>query len=173
MFQPFQSVADFYPGLIVWCDPAGLDSIDRDPSKLGLGFLYDCKKSRDLRPCLVISVDYSAETFEAARLSASTPADPSQWAQIDSPPPITWKLNDAWIWIGELPTIPMVFDNAKVMHRTSALSSPSRSVQARLLRLCSEQGRILQHEPRRQREPPELLGAPPGVHQSPAACEER
>ncbi|KAJ7485718.1 hypothetical protein FB451DRAFT_1230856 [Mycena latifolia] len=110
MFQPFESVTDFYPGLIVWCDPNCYE-IDLSPSTV-----YDRKKSRELRPCMVISVNYNNQTFQAARLSASTPSDPAQWAKIDSPPPITWKLNDAWIWVAAPPTIAMVFDNPKIMH---------------------------------------------------------
>ncbi|KAJ7126289.1 hypothetical protein C8R44DRAFT_851764 [Mycena epipterygia] len=113
MFQPFESVTEFYPGLIVWCDP---NCYEMDVSTLVPGTAYDRKKSRELRPCLVITVDYNNQTFEAARLCASTPADPTRWAKIDSPPPITWKLNDAWIWVATPPTVAMVFNNAKIMH---------------------------------------------------------
>ncbi|KAJ7512853.1 hypothetical protein B0H11DRAFT_2267894, partial [Mycena galericulata] len=118
MFQPFENVTDFYPGLIVWCDP---NCYETDGSTLVPGMSYDRKKSRELRPCLVISVDYNNQTFQAARLSASTPSDTARWSKIDSPPPITWKLNDAWIWVATPPTVAMVFDNAKIMHRESAL----------------------------------------------------
>ncbi|KAJ7897431.1 hypothetical protein B0H13DRAFT_2032961 [Mycena leptocephala] len=119
MFEPFEDATDFYPGLIVWCDPtcyepelsAGLSTLK----------LYDRRKSRELRPCLVISVNHNSRTFQAARLSATTPTDPSQWVKIDSPPAITWKLNDAWVWVGAPPTVAMVFGNPKIMHRTLAL----------------------------------------------------
>ncbi|KAJ6571000.1 hypothetical protein DFH09DRAFT_1153525 [Mycena vulgaris] len=127
MFQPFESVTDFYPGLIVWCDP---HCYEIDISMLAPGTPYDRKKSRELRPALVTSVNYNDQTFQAARLSASTPSDPSRWAKIDSPPPITWKLNDAWIWIAAPPTIAMVFNNAKIMHRKSALHEDVAGVQA-------------------------------------------
>jgi hypothetical protein len=69
MFDPFESVMDFYPGLIVWCDP---NCYEMDTSTLAPGTPYDRKKSRELRPCLVISVDYNNKIFQAARLSAST-----------------------------------------------------------------------------------------------------
>ncbi|KAF8205387.1 hypothetical protein K438DRAFT_1819023 [Mycena galopus ATCC 62051] len=111
MFPPFENANDFYPGLIVWCDPACYEP-NVCLSKLG----HRDKKSRELRPCLVISVDYENRTFQGARLSATTPSDSSQWAKIDSPPPITWKLNDAFIWVGTPPTIAMVFNNERVMH---------------------------------------------------------
>ncbi|KAJ7806546.1 hypothetical protein B0H14DRAFT_2821835 [Mycena olivaceomarginata] len=117
MFNPFGGATDFYPGLIIWCDPAcyEADTAAGSPSsKLGP---HDYRKSRDLRPCLVISVNYDNQTFQGARLSATTPDDPSQWVKIDSPPPITWKLNGAFIWVGRPPTIAMVFDNPRVMHR--------------------------------------------------------
>ncbi|KAJ7152181.1 hypothetical protein C8R43DRAFT_1235748, partial [Mycena crocata] len=113
MFPPFENVTDFYPGLIAWCDPHYLET---DTSMSALKMLRDRKKSRELRPCLVISADYNNQTFQAARLSAEMPSDPTRWTKIDSPPPITWKLNDAWIWVATPPTIPMVFDNAKIMH---------------------------------------------------------
>ncbi|KAJ7038045.1 hypothetical protein C8F04DRAFT_1091170 [Mycena alexandri] len=108
MFEPFEDVTDFYEGLIVWCDPSCYETDCAIP--------YDRRKSRELRPCLVISVNSNTRTFQAARLSATPPSDPSHWVKIDSPPPITWKLNDAWIWVGPPPTITMIFNNAKVMH---------------------------------------------------------
>ncbi|KAF7344370.1 hypothetical protein MSAN_01918000 [Mycena sanguinolenta] len=109
MFAPFTDATDFYPGLIVWCDPACYESDLWQPGPRE-------KKSRELRPCLIISVNYNTRTFQGARLSATTPADPSQWAKIDSPPVITWKLNNAFIWVGTPPTISMIFDDVKVMH---------------------------------------------------------
>ncbi|KAJ7701079.1 hypothetical protein B0H17DRAFT_1176537 [Mycena rosella] len=120
MFQPFENVTDFYPGLIAWCDPYcyEMDIASRTS--------YDRKKSRELRPCLVISVNYNNLTFQAARLSASTPNDPTQWVKIDSPPPITWKLNDAWIWVSTPATVAMVFDNAKIMHRVQVFGPANK-----------------------------------------------
>ncbi|KAJ7717008.1 hypothetical protein B0H16DRAFT_1612309 [Mycena metata] len=134
MFEPFENVTDFYEGLIVWCDPACYETDSSIP--------YDRRKSRELRPCLVVSVNSITRTFQAARLSATLPADPSHWVRIDSPPPITWKLNDAWIWVGPPPTITMIFNNAKVMHREL---SPSECVAAvfRFWQPASKQGCIL------------------------------
>ncbi|KAJ7640677.1 hypothetical protein DFH06DRAFT_1334398 [Mycena polygramma] len=116
MFEPFEDTTDFYPGLIVWCDPTCYEPDSLAGNLSTHSTKYDRRKSRELRPCLVISVNHSNHTFQAARLSATTPDDPSKWARIDSPPPITWKLNDAWIWVATPPTIAMVFDRPKVMH---------------------------------------------------------
>ncbi|KAF7360616.1 hypothetical protein MVEN_00793300 [Mycena venus] len=110
MFDPFADATDFYPGLIVWCDPSCYE-----PDSPGLS-IPDRRKSRELRPCLVISVNHNDRSFQAARFSATTPPDPSRWVRIDSPPPITWKLNAAWIYVAAPPTIAMVFNNAKIMH---------------------------------------------------------
>ncbi|KAJ6460833.1 hypothetical protein C8R47DRAFT_117928 [Mycena vitilis] len=126
MFEPFEDSTDFYPGLIVWCDPTCYEPAGNLPTH---ATKYDRRKSRELRPCLVISVNHSNRTFQAARLSATTPDDPSKWARIDSPPPITWKLNDAWIWVATPPTIAMIFDHPKVMHRKCPFSARRGCVQ--------------------------------------------
>jgi hypothetical protein len=44
------------------------------------------------------------------------PTDTTKWVKIDSPPAITWKLNDAWIWVGTPAVVPMILNNAKVFN---------------------------------------------------------
>nr|GAT58091.1 predicted protein [Mycena chlorophos] len=114
MFPPFQNVTEFYPGLFLWCDPlcfgrslaSALWQAGEKPSF----------RSRDLRPCLVISVDTSNWTFTAAPLSATEPADRDGWIRIDTYPVLTWKLNNAWLWVGPPPVIAMSFNQPKFMH---------------------------------------------------------
>ncbi|KAF8142910.1 hypothetical protein K438DRAFT_1946075 [Mycena galopus ATCC 62051] len=113
MFQPFDNVNQFYPGLIIWCDP---NCYEMDVSTLAPNELYDRKKARDLRPCLVVAVNYHDRTLQVARICATTPTDTRRWVRIDTPPEITWRISDAWIWVGTPPTVPMVLNNAKVMH---------------------------------------------------------
>ncbi|KAJ7437195.1 hypothetical protein B0H11DRAFT_1900009 [Mycena galericulata] len=113
MFQPFDNASQFYPGLIVWCDP---NCYEMDISTLAPEEPYDRKKARELRPCLVVAVDYPSQCFQVARLCATKPTDARRWVRIDSPPPIRWRLSDAWIWVGTPPTVAMVFNNPKVMH---------------------------------------------------------
>jgi hypothetical protein len=69
MFQPFEDVHQFYPGLILWCDPR---SYEMDISTLPPNTPYDRRKATELRPCLVVSVDHQRQCFQVARLSAST-----------------------------------------------------------------------------------------------------
>ncbi|KAJ7827261.1 hypothetical protein B0H14DRAFT_2595415 [Mycena olivaceomarginata] len=115
MFQPFTHPCQFYPGLIVWCDP---NCREIDVSTLAPSDLYDRRKARDLRPCLVVSVDYSNSSFRVSRICATTPLDTRRWVRVDTAPAITWRRasSDAWIWIGTPPTVPMVFNDAKRMH---------------------------------------------------------
>ncbi|KAJ7107890.1 hypothetical protein C8R44DRAFT_940841 [Mycena epipterygia] len=68
---------------------------------------YDRKKT-ELRPCLVVSVDQTSQSIQ--------PSDTRRWVRVDTPPRITWKLNDAWIWVGTPHTVAMVLNNNKVMH---------------------------------------------------------
>ncbi|KAJ7140620.1 hypothetical protein C8R44DRAFT_846738 [Mycena epipterygia] len=105
MFQPFENASQFYPGLILWCDP---DASHAD--------MLTLKQARELRPCLVVAVNYVTQSVQVARLSSKTPSDTRRWVRVDSVPPITWKLSDAWMWVGTPPTLAMVFNNAKVMH---------------------------------------------------------
>lgn len=70
--------------------------------------------SNDGRFSVIVKVLFASLTLYSA---PTQPDDPSQWVKIDSPPPITWKLNGAFIWVGRPPTIAMVFDNPRVMHR--------------------------------------------------------
>ncbi|KAJ7031698.1 hypothetical protein C8F04DRAFT_1360859 [Mycena alexandri] len=44
------------------------------------------------------------------------PTDTRRWIRIDSAPPITWKLPDAWIWVGTPATVKMILNNHKAMH---------------------------------------------------------
>ncbi|KAJ7496302.1 hypothetical protein B0H11DRAFT_2000520, partial [Mycena galericulata] len=113
MFPPFENASQFYPGLIVWCDP---NSYDMEISTLAPNTIFDRKKARDLRPCLVVAVNQISESIQVARLCATTPMDTRRWVRVDSIPPITWKLNNAWLWVGTPPTVAMVINNAKVMH---------------------------------------------------------
>ncbi|KAJ7869520.1 hypothetical protein B0H13DRAFT_2063112 [Mycena leptocephala] len=113
MFQPFVNAAQFYPGLILWCDP---NCREMDVSTLAPSDLYDRKKARELRPCLVVAVDYTNNSFQVSRICAKTPRDTRQWVRVDTAPPIAWRLSDAWIWVGTPPTIAMVFNNSKIMH---------------------------------------------------------
>ncbi|KAJ7136401.1 hypothetical protein C8R43DRAFT_1110039 [Mycena crocata] len=113
MFQPFENSAQFYPGLIVWCDP---NCYEMDVSTLPPNTAYDRKKARELRPCLVVAVNHTTQEIQVARLCATMPTDTRRWVRVDTPPAITWKLNDAWLWVGTPPTLAMVFNAPKTMH---------------------------------------------------------
>ncbi|KAK7039657.1 hypothetical protein R3P38DRAFT_487469 [Favolaschia claudopus] len=106
MFDAFRSPKDFYPGLILWCDLSRYD----------VASCYRRRSARELRPCLVVDVNLKDGLFEAARFTDVLPTDPWNWAKIDNPPVLTWKLNDAYIWISTPLTIPMVFNDSKLMH---------------------------------------------------------
>ncbi|KAJ7450226.1 hypothetical protein FB451DRAFT_1286468 [Mycena latifolia] len=123
MFQPFENVAEFYPGLILWCDP---NCYEMELSTVVPNTPYDRKKAHELRPCLVVAVNTTTQSLQVARLCATTPIDTRRWVRVDSPPPLTWKLNDAWLWIGTPPTISMVLNNHKAMHphKDAYYSSP-------------------------------------------------
>ncbi|KAJ7617275.1 hypothetical protein FB45DRAFT_872726 [Roridomyces roridus] len=113
MFPPFEHPSQFYPGLIVWCDP---NSYEMDISTLAHDEPYDQRKARELRPCLVVAVDYNTQTFQVARLCATQPSDTRRWVRVDTTPTITWRLPNAWLWVGTPPTVAMVLNNPKVMH---------------------------------------------------------
>ncbi|KAJ6564683.1 hypothetical protein B0H19DRAFT_1374906 [Mycena capillaripes] len=113
MFQPFENVAQFYPGLILWCDPG---SYDMEATTLPPGTPFDRKKTRELRPCLVVAVNQTTQMIQVARLCATVPTDARRWVRVDTAPPITWKLPDAWIWVGTPATVKMVLHNTKAMH---------------------------------------------------------
>ncbi|KAJ7209015.1 hypothetical protein B0H12DRAFT_1158216 [Mycena haematopus] len=69
MFEPFQNVSEFHPGLILWCDPK---SYDMEMTTLPPNTFYDRKsKMRELRPCLVVDVDQQLKTLQVARLCAT------------------------------------------------------------------------------------------------------
>ncbi|KAJ7613653.1 hypothetical protein DFH06DRAFT_144801 [Mycena polygramma] len=124
MFPPFTSPNQFYPGLIVWCDP---NCYEMDVSTLAPNELYDRKKARQLHPCLVVAVDYNNNSLQVARICATTPTDTRRWVRVDSPPGITWRLSEAWIWVGTPPTVAMILNNGKAMHPhkdTKYTSSP-------------------------------------------------
>lgn len=61
MFQPFENASQFYPGLILWCDP---DASHTD--------MLTLKQARELRPCLVVAVNYVTQSVQVARLSSKT-----------------------------------------------------------------------------------------------------
>ncbi|KAJ7092996.1 hypothetical protein B0H15DRAFT_166579 [Mycena belliarum] len=99
-------------------------------STLGSEEVYDRKKARELRPCLVVAVDYGQEKIQVARLCDRTPRDTRRWVRVDSTPSIIWRLPNAWIWIATPPTISMVFNNHKVMHPHKDLYYTSNPVAA-------------------------------------------
>lgn len=68
MFQPFNKASEFYPGLILWCDPS---CYEMDISTLAPGESYDRRKTRELRPCLVVSVNEAGKCFQVARFCAT------------------------------------------------------------------------------------------------------
>lgn len=68
MFQPFENPSQFYPGLIIWCDP---NCYEMDISTLAPEETYDSRKARELRPSLVVAVDYPGQCFQVARLCAT------------------------------------------------------------------------------------------------------
>ncbi|KAK7007687.1 hypothetical protein R3P38DRAFT_1661216 [Favolaschia claudopus] len=113
MFQPFDNYNQFYAGLILWCDP---NCHEMDTSTLTQEELHDRKKARELKPCLVVAVNHTTRQIQVARICATTPTDTQRWVRIDSSPPITWRISDAWIWVGTPPTVPMTLQNHKVMH---------------------------------------------------------
>ncbi|KAJ7698337.1 hypothetical protein B0H17DRAFT_1196914 [Mycena rosella] len=123
MFPPFESAAQFFPGLVLWCDP---NCYEMDMSTLPPNTTYDRKKARELRPCVVVAVNNATQSLQVARLCATTPNDTRRWVRVDSPPALTWKLNDAWIWVGTPPIVAMVFNNHKAMHphKDTYYSSP-------------------------------------------------
>ncbi|KAF7335769.1 hypothetical protein MVEN_02232700 [Mycena venus] len=116
MFQPFENASQFYPGLILWCDP---NSYDMEATTLPPNTTYDRKKMRELRPCLVVAILHFRVPEDVLLITASQPTDPRRWVRVDTPPPVTWKLPDAWLWIGTPATVKMIFNNSKAMHRVS------------------------------------------------------
>ncbi|KAJ7623884.1 hypothetical protein DFH06DRAFT_1230548 [Mycena polygramma] len=113
MFEPFTNVSQFYPGLILWCD---LNSYDMEATTLPPNTMFDRKRAHELRPCLVVAVNQETQQLQLARLCATVPTDTRRWVRVDSPPAITWKLPDAWIWVGTPATVDMVLNHSKVMH---------------------------------------------------------
>jgi hypothetical protein len=69
MFQPFDNASQFYPGLILWCDP---NCYEMEISTLAPNELYDRKKAKELRPCLVVAVNYTNNSIQVARICATT-----------------------------------------------------------------------------------------------------
>ncbi|KAJ7177366.1 hypothetical protein C8R43DRAFT_1193354 [Mycena crocata] len=122
MFQPFENSAQFHPGLIVRCDP---NCYEMNVSTLPPNTAYDRKKARELRPCLVVAVNHTTQEIQVARLCATMPTDTRRWVRVDTPPAITWKLNDAWLWVGTPPTLAMVFNAPKTMHLPSGSNYPT------------------------------------------------
>jgi hypothetical protein len=68
MFQPFENASQFYPGLIIWCDP---NSYDMEATTLPPNTTYDRKKMRELRPCLVVAVNQATQMLQVTRLCAT------------------------------------------------------------------------------------------------------
>ncbi|KAJ6483489.1 hypothetical protein C8R47DRAFT_1132388 [Mycena vitilis] len=113
MFEPFTDVSQFYPGLILWCDP---NSYDMEVTTLPASVIPDRKRTHELRPCLVVAVNQETEQLQVVRLCATVPTDTRRWVRVDSPPPITWKVPDAWIWVGSPAILKMVLNRTKAMH---------------------------------------------------------
>ncbi|KAF7375325.1 hypothetical protein MSAN_00419400 [Mycena sanguinolenta] len=114
MFEPFQHINEFYPGLILWCDPKSPD-MEPEGTALQQKTPYGYRPTRELRPCLVVDVDQRTRTLKVARLCATEPTDTRRWIRIDTSPPLTWKLQ-AWIWVGTPATVNMILHDPKSMH---------------------------------------------------------
>nr|GAT57146.1 predicted protein [Mycena chlorophos] len=110
---PFTDFTQFYPGLILWCDPS---SYDAEISTLPPGEEYDRRTPRAPKPCLVVAVDHTQAMLQIARISASTPTDTRKWVRLDSAPSFTWRVPDGWIWVGKPGTTKMTLNDARVMH---------------------------------------------------------
>ncbi|KAJ7061747.1 hypothetical protein C8F01DRAFT_1083140 [Mycena amicta] len=113
MFQPFREVNEFYPGLILWCSAR---SREIELASLAAGEVYESKKARELKPHMVVDVDYTNQVILVARLCAGTPANPRRWSRIDASPPITWMVPSAWIWVGAPASVGIVLNNTRAMH---------------------------------------------------------
>ncbi|KAF7303984.1 hypothetical protein MIND_00629400 [Mycena indigotica] len=113
MFPPFTSYTQFYAGLIVWCDPS---SYDAEISTLPTGEEYDRRTARAPKPCLVVAVDHEQGMLQVARMNASTPRDTRKWVRLDSPPAITWRVSDGWIWVGKPGMTKMILNDSRLMH---------------------------------------------------------
>ncbi|KAJ7073043.1 hypothetical protein C8F01DRAFT_1300948 [Mycena amicta] len=113
MFQPFRDVNEFYPGLILWCNAR---SREIEHASLAAGEVCDSKRARELKPHMVVDVDYANEAILVARLCAGTPANTRRWSRIDASPPITWAVPNAWIWVGAPASVGIVLNNTRAMH---------------------------------------------------------
>ncbi|KAJ7622269.1 hypothetical protein FB45DRAFT_870479 [Roridomyces roridus] len=124
MFPPFDNVSQYRPGIVIWCDP---NSPEMELSTLPPNTPYVPRRSQDLLPCLVVAVDTESFTMQVARLCDTVPSNPTKWVRVDSPPPITWKLTDAWMWVGTPATVNMILRNSRLQHphRDEFFASPS------------------------------------------------
>ncbi|KAF7300856.1 hypothetical protein MKEN_01311800 [Mycena kentingensis (nom. inval.)] len=113
MFPPFTDYNQFFPGLILWCDPSSYESV---LSTLPPGEEYDRRKAREPKPCLVVAVDHTQRLLQVARICASTPRDTRKWVRLDSNPAINWRVPDGWIWVGKPGTTKMLLNDARYMH---------------------------------------------------------
>ncbi|KAK7008205.1 hypothetical protein R3P38DRAFT_3023914 [Favolaschia claudopus] len=114
MFQPFERFSQFYPGLILWCDP---HSAEMENTATPPNTPYDRKNQNQptLRPCLVVAVNEEERLIRVARFCANQPHDTRQWVPIETPPSLVWR-PQAWIWVGSPATVRMILNDAKTMH---------------------------------------------------------
>ncbi|KAJ7613551.1 hypothetical protein FB45DRAFT_1065102 [Roridomyces roridus] len=117
MFPPFENVSQYRPGIIIWCDPSSEpNSLDMELSTRPSNAQYINRKKLDLRPCLVVAVDFDSGTIQVARLCDTMPYDTTHWVRVDTVPPIRWKVGDAWIWVGTPAVLPMLLGNSRLQH---------------------------------------------------------
>ncbi|KAJ7624594.1 hypothetical protein FB45DRAFT_1030728 [Roridomyces roridus] len=115
IFKPFEDSSQFYPGLVVWCDPNCPD-MDITLPQPASDHHQSSTIGRELKPCLVVSVDRAAQTFRVAHISAQKPIDTRQWVQVGSNPRMKWRMKNAWMWVGEPPSVAMIFNDLRAQH---------------------------------------------------------
>ncbi|KAJ7616582.1 hypothetical protein FB45DRAFT_873040 [Roridomyces roridus] len=152
MFPPFENVSQYRPGIVIWCDP---NSPEMELSTLPPNTPYVPRRAQDLLPCLVVAVDPESFTMQVARICDTLPSDPTKWVRVDSPPPITWKLTDAWIWVGTPAAVHMILRNSRLQHRMLILMHNSTVL---IGVSYSTQRRVLRNPSRGESKPEELLG---------------
>ncbi|KAJ7064280.1 hypothetical protein C8F01DRAFT_1229708, partial [Mycena amicta] len=54
--------------------------------------------------------------LERSTTVAEPPTDTRKWIRIDSPPVLTWRFPNAWIWVGKPGQTKMILNDSRVMH---------------------------------------------------------